>query len=173
LFENHRTVVPTTAQYIAATGKEALALLQSAASVIPVPLLKEAIGVAVKIIEVCEVRGILHGKSIWQFTCGYQETSAVQQNVKELQERVGHLMIILVDNVTLNCDEGNEVVVKTVKGIEKDITELLKCVSYPSTIVNLLSMIQHSEYDQSRVDRSSQPECVVARAIQGSQYGCD
>ena len=41
---------------------------------------------------------------------------------------VGHLMIILVDNVTLNCEEDSEVVVKTMKGIEKDVTELLKCV---------------------------------------------
>lgn len=55
---NSRSVVPTTTEYIAASGKPALALLQSAAAVIPVPFLKDAIGVALKIIEVCEVRGI-------------------------------------------------------------------------------------------------------------------
>ena len=38
-----------------ATVKEVLTLAQSAASVIPVPFLKEAIGVALKIIQVCEV----------------------------------------------------------------------------------------------------------------------
>jgi hypothetical protein len=41
-----------------ASGKQVLTLLQSAAAVIPVPMLKEVIGVAVKIIEVCEVREI-------------------------------------------------------------------------------------------------------------------
>ena len=50
-----REVIPTTSKYIAATGKQALTLLQSAASLIPVPLIKEAIGVALKIIELCEV----------------------------------------------------------------------------------------------------------------------
>ena len=59
---------PTTMQYAMATGKEALALLHSAASIIPVPLLKDAIGVAMKIIELCEVRGILHGKATRRFT---------------------------------------------------------------------------------------------------------
>jgi len=62
LSENSRAVVPTTKQYIMATGKQALALLQTAARVIPVPLLQDAIGIATKIIEVCEVRGYLHRK---------------------------------------------------------------------------------------------------------------
>jgi hypothetical protein len=50
------TVVSTTTEYITATGKEVLTLLQSAAGVIPVPLLQDAIGVALKIIQLCEVR---------------------------------------------------------------------------------------------------------------------
>ena len=37
-------------------------LLQSAATLIPVPLIKEAIGVALKIIDVCEVCKISHRK---------------------------------------------------------------------------------------------------------------
>jgi hypothetical protein len=56
LSENSRTVVPTTTDYITATGKEILTVLHSAAKAIPVPLLQEAIGVALKIIQVCEVR---------------------------------------------------------------------------------------------------------------------
>lgn len=55
LSENSRSVVPTTTEYITATGKQALELLQSAAKVLPVPYLQSAIGVALKIIEVCEV----------------------------------------------------------------------------------------------------------------------
>ena len=39
-----------------ATGKQALKVLQSAAALIPVPLIREAIGVALKIMEVCEER---------------------------------------------------------------------------------------------------------------------
>ena len=56
LSEFARTAVPTTSDYITTTGKEVLMVLQSAAEVIPVPLLRDAIGVALKIIEVCEVR---------------------------------------------------------------------------------------------------------------------
>ena len=52
--DNPREVVPSTAQYIMATGKQTLKVLQSAAAFIPVPLIREAVGVALKIIEVCE-----------------------------------------------------------------------------------------------------------------------
>ena len=37
-----------------ATGKQTLKVLQSAAAFIPVPLIREAVGVALKIVEVCE-----------------------------------------------------------------------------------------------------------------------
>jgi hypothetical protein len=47
--------VPTKLEYTAATGKEVLTLLQSAAGVMPVPLLRDAIGVALKVIQLCEV----------------------------------------------------------------------------------------------------------------------
>ena len=48
--------LPTKTDYAITTVKEVLSLAQSAASVTPVPFLKEAIGVALKIIQVCEVR---------------------------------------------------------------------------------------------------------------------
>ena len=54
LSDNPREVIPSTAQYIMATGKQTLKVLQSAAAFIPVPLIREAVGVALKIIEVCE-----------------------------------------------------------------------------------------------------------------------
>ena len=56
LLENSQSAVPTKTDYALATVREVLTLAQSAASVIPVPFLKEAIGVALKIIQVCEVR---------------------------------------------------------------------------------------------------------------------
>jgi hypothetical protein len=59
LSEKPHEVVPTTTNYITATGKQALLLLQSAGALIPVPMIQDAIGVALKIIEICEVRKIL------------------------------------------------------------------------------------------------------------------
>ena len=52
---NSQSVVPTKKDYAMATVKEVLTLAQSAASVIPVPFLKEAIRVALNIIQLCEV----------------------------------------------------------------------------------------------------------------------
>ena len=53
-----QSVVPKKTDYAIATVKEVLTLAQSAASVIPVPFLKEAIGIALNIIQLCEVRWI-------------------------------------------------------------------------------------------------------------------
>ena len=58
----------------------------------------------------------------------HQEASAVEQKVKDLQERVSHLMIEILRHVILESEEGNdEAVVKIVKGIEEDIKQLLRC----------------------------------------------
>ena len=47
--------------------------------------------------------------------------------VKELQDRVCHLMVIIVYNVTAkNGEDSNEVTVKAVKGTERDIKDLLR-----------------------------------------------
>jgi len=54
---------------------------------------------------------------------------AVEQKLKELQERVGHLMMAILHHVTpkdQECGEDAEAVVKTVKGIEADIKELVR-----------------------------------------------
>ena len=51
---NPREVIPSTSKYFMATGKQSLKVLQSAAAFIPVPLIREAVGVALKIMEVCE-----------------------------------------------------------------------------------------------------------------------
>ena len=45
-------------------------------------------------------------------------------------------MIVIVDNVTVKYEEGSEVVMKAVEGIEKNIKDLLRCASYLLTIVN-------------------------------------
>ena len=57
----------------------------------------------------------------------HQEASEVEQKVKELQVRVGDLMIVIVDHVTLKDEEdSSSTVVKTAEGIEQDIKELLR-----------------------------------------------
>jgi prefoldin subunit 5 len=58
-----------------------------------------------------------------------QGASALQQQVKELQDRVAHLMTVIVDNVTVKDEEGIEVAVNVVGGIEKDVKDLLRCAS--------------------------------------------
>jgi len=58
----------------------------------------------------------------------HQEAPVVEQKVKNLQERVSHLMIDILRHVTPKSEEGNdEAVVKLVKGIEEDIKQLLRC----------------------------------------------
>ena len=58
----------------------------------------------------------------------HQEASNVEQKVRELQAKVGDLMIVIVDHVTLKDDEdSNATFLKTAEGIEQDIKELLRC----------------------------------------------
>ena len=56
--------------------------------------------------------------------------SVAGQKVKELQDRVCHLMVIIVDIVTSKNENGSddtdEVIVKAAKGIERDIKDLLR-----------------------------------------------
>ena len=58
----------------------------------------------------------------------HQDASDVEEKAKELQVTVGNLMIVIVDHVTLNKDEGDSkgTVMKTAEGIERDIRELLR-----------------------------------------------
>ena len=58
----------------------------------------------------------------------HQEASDVEQKVKELQVRVGNLMIVIVDHVTLKDEERSKgAVMKIAEGIEQDIKDLLRC----------------------------------------------
>ena len=51
----------------------------------------------------------------------------VEKKVKELQERVGHLMIVILHHVTPKNEDGSEgIVVTTMKGIEEDIKALTR-----------------------------------------------
>jgi hypothetical protein len=53
---------------------------------------------------------------------------AFEEKLKELQERVGHLMIDIMHHITPENEEGSdEALVKAVKGVEEDIKRLLRC----------------------------------------------
>ena len=57
----------------------------------------------------------------------HQEASSVEQKVRELQVKVGDLMVVIVDHVTLKDEEESKAsIVKTAEGIEQDIKELLR-----------------------------------------------
>ena len=60
----------------------------------------------------------------------FQNISVAGQKVKELQDRVCHLMVVIVDIVTSKNENGSddtdEVIVKAAKGIERDIKDLLR-----------------------------------------------
>ena len=67
----------------------------------------------------------------------HQEASEVEQKVKELQVKVGDLMIVIVDNVTLKDEEDSKAtVVKTAEGLEQDIKELLRYGLLPRMVVS-------------------------------------
>ncbi|PPQ72736.1 hypothetical protein CVT26_003022 [Gymnopilus dilepis] len=96
-------------EYLVATGKEVLLVLQSAAAVIPVPMLQDAIGIALKVIELCE------------------DMSVVDHKAKEVQGRVGHLMIVVLAHITDKNEDGDrEKALQTAISVEGDIKDLLK-----------------------------------------------
>ena len=103
-------------------------MLQTAAPFIPVPFIKEAVDVALKIIEVCEVCKIsLRYGNKWLTIYYFQNTSVVNEKVKELKNRVYHLSKVIAETFTPNDENGSEVViVKAAKGIEQDIKDLLR-----------------------------------------------
>ena len=50
----------------------------------------------------------------------------MEQKAKELQSKIGDLMIVIVAHVTPKDEDSKETVVKTPEGIEKHIKELLR-----------------------------------------------
>ena len=93
------------------------------------PRIAMALTSKLKIIQLCEVRWILdfeRRKMIDQIID--QEASDIEQKVKELQVQVADLMVVIVDHVTPKDEEDSKAtVVKTPKGIDQDIKQLLRC----------------------------------------------
>ena len=84
--------------------------------------------------------------------------------MKELQVRIGDLMIVIVDHVTLKDEEDSkEIVGKTTEGIQQDIKELLRCglrmVSLTASDV-IYSVLETINEDLLKI--SSQNRWVIA-----------
>ena len=55
-----------------------------------------------------------------------QNTSVVGKKVKDLKDRVFQLSVIIVETFKPNNENGDEVIIKAAKGIERDIKDLLR-----------------------------------------------
>ena len=63
----------------------------------------------------------------WLTIYYYQNTSVVNEKVKELKNRVYYLSKVIGETFTLNDENGSEeVIVKAAKGIERDVNDLLR-----------------------------------------------
>ena len=63
----------------------------------------------------------------WLTIYYYQNTSVVNEKVKELKNRVYYLSKVIGETFTPNDENGSEeVIVKAAKGIERDVDDLLR-----------------------------------------------
>ena len=63
----------------------------------------------------------------WLTIYYYQNTSVVNEKVKELKNSVYHLSKVIGETFTPNDENGSEeVIVNTAKGIERDVNDLLR-----------------------------------------------
>ncbi|KIJ52952.1 hypothetical protein M422DRAFT_43156 [Sphaerobolus stellatus SS14] len=115
--------IPSMEEYALDGAKKAITLLQGAAVLIPVPFFQDVLQVAVDVIQACE------------------EVSAIEDQVKSLQSRVGNIMIVIVDRMT-HRDNDTEAITSAAKELEEEIKTLQRkhylCVNYYYTIVNLV-----------------------------------
>ncbi|CAA7267066.1 unnamed protein product [Cyclocybe aegerita] len=126
-----RNTTPTTADYMSHGGKQIVQVLETAAGLIPVPFLQEAIRIALRVIEACE------------------EVIVIEQRVQELQDRVSQLMVVIVDSVIVQDDSTTGVVQAAAGDIEVDVKALsnyaLICGCTNSLIKNLVEIVNDLE----------------------------
>ncbi|CAA7262578.1 unnamed protein product [Cyclocybe aegerita] len=97
--------VPTRAEYLEDGAKQIVQVMEAAAGVIPVPYIRDAIRVGLRVIETCE------------------EITAVEQQIQQLQDRVCQLLIVIIDSVTTE-DGGSDGMYKAAKVIESEVKVL-------------------------------------------------
>ncbi|KAF7373195.1 hypothetical protein MSAN_00528100 [Mycena sanguinolenta] len=73
-------VIPSTAMYALEGGKALAETLKNVSDLIPLPFLSSFVSVGIRVLEAC------------------QEASAIEENVKDLQERVYGIMLVVVDS---------------------------------------------------------------------------
>ncbi|KAK7048933.1 hypothetical protein R3P38DRAFT_3345884 [Favolaschia claudopus] len=76
--------MPTTAMYSISGGKALAEAIEGVADLVPLPFLSTFVRMAIKVLEACE------------------ETTAIEENLKDLQSRVYNLMLVVVDTVPIN-----------------------------------------------------------------------
>ncbi|KAJ3514813.1 hypothetical protein NLJ89_g2145 [Agrocybe chaxingu] len=97
--------VPTRAEYLEDGAKQIIQVMEAAAGVIPVPYVRDAIRVGLRVIQTCE------------------EITDVEQQVQQLQDRVCQLLIVIIDSVTTE-DGGSDGMYKAAKVIENEVKVL-------------------------------------------------
>lgn len=97
---------PSTTEYIYDGGKQTILILKAAAGFIPAPYIKDAIGVALAVIDACE------------------EVTFVEQQVGELKNRVCCLMIAIVNSLHPDDSSDIEKVEKASEDIRSEIEDL-------------------------------------------------
>ncbi|KAK7000491.1 hypothetical protein R3P38DRAFT_3617506 [Favolaschia claudopus] len=76
--------MPTTAMYSISGGKALAEAIEGVADLVPLPFLSTFVRMAIKVLEACE------------------ETTAIEENLEDLQSRVYNLMLVVVDTVPIN-----------------------------------------------------------------------
>ncbi|KAJ7810566.1 hypothetical protein B0H13DRAFT_1927276, partial [Mycena leptocephala] len=127
---------PTDGQYILGGAKELASVAQIIAGHVPVPLLEEFVGVAIKVLEACE------------------EVTTIEETVKDLQRRVYFLSVIIVDkvNVRNNVDKDLQARIKDIHSTLNSIADNLNEIKHQ----NKLLMIFFRNLNKDKVDG-----CVV------------
>ncbi|KAJ7644512.1 hypothetical protein FB45DRAFT_1053254 [Roridomyces roridus] len=80
--------------------------LESVADVLPVPFLRQFVHVAIKVLEVCE------------------EATIVEKNVKDLQGRIYHLTLVVVNTVPVGANTSVDLQ-ERIKGLQNLLDEIL------------------------------------------------
>ena len=88
-----------------------------------------------------------------------QALSDRERKVKMLQDNIHSLIVMFVDN-------GDELVAKVAKGIERDIKDVLRYVRFFPPICMSPTMLQHSGGDQGGIGGNHRARPMVTRDIQ-------
>lgn len=124
---------PSTTEYIYDGGKQTILILKAAAGFIPAPYIKDAIGVALAVIDACEVSALLLFMST-RALIRQQEVTFVEQQVGELKNRVCCLMIAIVNS--LHPDDSSDI-----KQVEKASEDIRSEIEDLESLVNILSFL--------------------------------